>query len=103
MSELKYLYLLCKDNANERQVSLLTVARVQLILCKDNNYYLKNQLFLFISVDLTAAKRPMKCRKLQIQLHNTLYLKQPTLRFNPAGIARHLTARTVYSMAGHEY
>ena len=27
---------MCKDNANERNVSLLTNCRVQLILCKDN-------------------------------------------------------------------
>ena len=26
----------CKDNANERNVSLLTDCRVQLIFCKDN-------------------------------------------------------------------
>ena len=26
---------MCKDNANERNVSLLTNCRVQLILCKD--------------------------------------------------------------------
>ena len=27
--------VLCKDNANERKVSLFTVSRVQLVLCKD--------------------------------------------------------------------
>ena len=31
----KYV-LVCKDNASERNVSLLTNCRVQLILCKDN-------------------------------------------------------------------
>ena len=30
-----------KDNANERKVSLLTVSRVQLILCKDTTFPLK--------------------------------------------------------------
>ena len=29
-------FILCKDNANERNVSLLTNSRVQLILCKDS-------------------------------------------------------------------
>ena len=28
--------IFCKDNANERNVSLLTNGRVQLIFCKDN-------------------------------------------------------------------
>ena len=37
--------ILCKDNANERQESLLSVARVQLILCKDNNFYFSKQNF----------------------------------------------------------
>ena len=30
-----------KDNANEREVSLLTISRVQLILCKDTTFPLK--------------------------------------------------------------
>ena len=29
--------ILCKDNANERKESLLSISRVQLILCKINN------------------------------------------------------------------
>ena len=30
--------ILCKDNASERNVSLLANCRVQLILCKDNDF-----------------------------------------------------------------
>ena len=32
------VHILCKDNANERNVSLLTNSRVQLILCKDTDF-----------------------------------------------------------------
>ena len=33
---------LCKDNASERNVSLLANCRVQLILCKDNANRMQN-------------------------------------------------------------
>ena len=49
--------VLCKDNASEWQVSLLTVARVQLILCKDTKFFLlwlaRGQ-FLFFRINNTA-------------------------------------------------
>ena len=36
LSNCRVQLILCKDNANERNESLLSNCRVQLILCKDN-------------------------------------------------------------------
>ena len=36
LAHINYCFIGCKDNANERNVSLLTNCRVQLIFCKDN-------------------------------------------------------------------
>ena len=36
LAHINYSLIGCKDNANERNVSLLTNCRVQLIFCKDN-------------------------------------------------------------------
>ena len=40
LAHINYCFIGCKDNANERNVSLLTNCRVQLIFCKDTHFFL---------------------------------------------------------------
>ena len=43
--------MLCKDNANERNESLLSNCRVQLILCKDNTFiFIKQENLVFFAL-----------------------------------------------------
>ena len=37
------IVFVCKDNANEGNGSLLTISRVQLVLCKDNARWVQRQ------------------------------------------------------------
>ena len=62
-----------KDNANERKVSLLTVSRVQLILCKDNANERNESLLSHCRVQLILCKDttfPLKCN-----YHDFIYHK----------------------------
>ncbi|MEE1359905.1 MAG: hypothetical protein U0K50_08795, partial [Segatella copri] len=43
LSNCRVQLILCKDNANERNESLLSNCRVQLILCKVKQYYRINK------------------------------------------------------------
>ena len=43
--------MLCKDNANERNESLLSNCRVQLILCKDKTFiFIKQENLVFFAL-----------------------------------------------------
>ena len=53
-------FILCKDSANERNVSLLTNSRVQLILCKDNANERKESLLSVSRVQLILCKDSAK-------------------------------------------
>ena len=50
------VHILCKDNANEMNVSLLTNSRVQLSLCKDNANERKESLLSVSRVQLILCK-----------------------------------------------
>ena len=45
--------IFCKDNANERNESLLLNSRVQLIFCKDNANWLQCKTFSFVFMTFT--------------------------------------------------